>query len=1581
MDNVHLIKKIETASRSDKIDFLKGFDSLSKNLKIAISVDSPNQIENSVPNIRQEQKPIPDQTPVKEQPIEQPIVEQPQIEEQVERPNAEKSIQENIVSKMANDLLAIDKIPYFIEKWNSGDDRTKNTLFVVIKKNFERLVAPKYINNPLAKDVTFQEIFEKSMSLFGGKSPLEDLSNTTKQQTILDTIKRIKSFGPEITQETEGRIVLNPLKKEAVVGGFLSIPLEQSGNTFVPAIDMSILHRMFEGFSEIEEKSSSPQETHERLIGLFSADYIAMLEKAKKTKYDIKGGDETAAAKKAKQDYNFYTEFRKNILDNFYKSSLYNKLPQKAILMILEQFGEIGQDANIESVFNQTTLQTIIDMAEIDMSPEDLLSLIQKKFSSDMAGYYKDAVEKDRQFSLQSQLSIFTESNEPIPSLANFCLTCGKFRRGGDVCSKEKISKYAQQFWKQNDDTLQWRGAQADEETMKQPGFKMFRGKISSSDFDSPVKQITDYQRSFLTDEAAEMLNHGCSVRFNDATGEFSTECQIVENQFYKPPQDRRKIENRMEITNNLEIAGVPLIIPYDVDPNTGRPKEEPVMAGNLYTNFFNGVVNDLLDKNVSGNASDNLVDEEGKPFLIDGQPTTLAKALEIFVTRHAKHGYTSFTSTPLDRTDVSPGNGEKVIHNMESGKDEVIQKTDGEIVQELSKPIFNLFLNIERNKTNKEIMEISFQDYLQRPDIKERLIQGEDPASIQKEWEEGYTYRRAMAKYYKFLTPSLPNISFFSQFFDKGKEEEAIKKYGGLIEDKWSEFAGYLNLTEDGGPVFDHLLAHPSLFSRDNAKEVHQFINGEIVDIMTKAYTIYGTNEEAQPVIDIMLRDMITNVGLPEQPREKFYDKIGKIEKVEKDEEKRKAMIAQAHKEHMSEIDINSKKPNLDMWEFMAFNMKPEALRSFAQNIINQMYSGIPLYGKHTIGDVTASVQMIREIMIEGNALGKGEIRQKPTEMSPERFKALYGDLDETEARLIMRDQEVRAGLPDAPLFFLESVRDQIRMKQDKVSQIEAQVNTFSQDEEEKQNKLVELWRDFLANEIYPMVSQTYTNLDIDLFFDVLGSSLSQLVDKMGKSRSTKTKQARDKYEVSSGFTGIPTDVVKLSEMENNFGNDESLGGIPVSSWFLNKYSEARTTLNHADAINQVVAERRKYQKIRRVPDLDDNQTAKAYVVAGIQKDLKKTFLPSFSGQVTGESFTKALKNMPDDVREDLLGLFVSDDSANQEILASIDSAFRPIMPRRTKDNVYHHYTPEQIPEGKEEEVRIAHEKIYPNDLEDFVKYCLFDESIAEPFHATKEAAKGSYHTERMRQIMSYLSLQRLSRTKVGQGGQKGKVEDYIPESESVTESALYTLYSNSVNGSLPNANKGFSELGYTKQEEGRPVDRPYFYNSLINLSDGIQKHFGMKNAFSQFHLVSGTTPEGTEKIRKRLKEDQRKGASTWYNLNPPSPVLNKKSNNKMIKKELVKFNWYKESKVKNTESVYESVLITSDADALTACRNIANRTSRKIRNAATILVFIPFEEFGSLANVHDFNKQSSLKAMALTRKECEFLRRVKLM
>ena len=83
----------------------------------------------------------------------------------------------------------------------------------------------------------------------------------------------------------------------------------------------------------------------------------------------------------------------------------------------------------------------------------------------------------------------------------------------------------------------------------------------------------------------------------------------------------------------------------------------------------------------------------------------------------------------------------------------------------------------------------------------------------------------------------------------------------------------------------------------------------------------------------------------------------------------------------------------------------------------------------------------------------------------------------------------------------------------------------------------------------------------------------------------------------------------------------------------------------------------------------------------------------------------------------------------------------------------------------------------------------------------------------------------------------------------------------------------------------------------------------------------------------------------------------------------------------VKNTESVYESVLITSDADALTACRNIANRTSRKIRNAATILVFIPFEEFGSLANVHDFNKQSSLKAMALTRKECEFLRRVKLM
>jgi hypothetical protein len=1520
----------------------------------------------------EETEQIPTQQTVKEQPlVEQPI--------QIEEPITENPIQENMVSEMAAELLSLDKVPDLIEKWKSGDDRTKRTSFVVIRKSFEKFIVPKYINNPLSKNITFNEVFDKAISSLYVESPLESVTQSKKQQTMLDTIKSMKSFGSEITQETEGRIVLNPLKKEAVVGGFLSIPLEQSGDSFVPAIDMSILYRMLEGFSEIESKSSTSQETHERLIGLFSSDYRELLEKAKKTKYDAKGGDETDAARKSRKEYGFYTEFRKNILDNFYRSSLYNKLPQKAIQIILEKFSKSGQDSSIESVFDSKTLQSIIDQTGINMLPEDLLALIEEKFSGDMLGYYQDAVEKDRQFSLQAQLSIFTESNEPIPVLANFCMTCGRFRRGGDVCSKEKISKYAQQFWKQNKNQLQWRGAIADEETTKQPGFKMFRGKISPSDFDSTTRQISDYQRSFLTDEAAEMLGHGCSVKFNDATGEFVTECQIVENQFYEQPQDHRKIENRMEISNHLEIAGVPLTVPYDIDPDTGEQKKEPVMAGNLYTRFFDGIISDLLDKNVNGNENDNLVNEEGRPVLVDGQPVSIAKALEVFVTRHAKHGYTSFTSTQLNLTDISPGNGEKVIHNMETGEDAVVTKTDGEVVTELSKPIFNMFLNIEKNKINKEMMEIGLQDYLQRSDIKNRITQGEDPNLIQKEWEEGYLYRRAMAKYYKFLTPSLPNISFFSQFFDKGKEEEAIKKYGGLVEDKWIEFAGYLNLTEDGGPVFDHLLAHPSLFSRDNAKEIHKSINAEIIELMTKAYTIYGTPEEAQPVIDTMLRDMISSVGLPEQPREKLSTKIDKIEKLEKNEEKRKAMIAQAHKEHMSEIEENSKKPNLDMWEFIALNMKPEALRSFSKNLINQMYSGIPLYGQHPINDVTSSVQIIREIMIEGNSLGKGEIRQKPTEMSPERFKALYGDLSESEARLIMRDQEVRAGLPDAPLFFLESVRDQIRIKQDRVDQIEAEVSTFSQNEEEKQNKLVELWRSFLANEIYPEVSKTYTNVDIDLFFDVLGSSLSQLVDKMGKSRNTKTKQARDKYEVASGFTAIPMDVIKLSEMENNFGNDESFGGIPVSSWFLSQYSEARKSLSHVAAVNKVVDERRKYQKIRWVSDLDDDETAKAYVIAGIQKDLKKTFLPSFSGQITGESFTNALKNMPEDIKEDLIGLFVSDDSANQEILNSIDSALRPIMPKRTKDSVFHHYTPEKIPEGKEEEVRIAHEKVYPNDLEDFVKYCLFDESIAEPFNATKEAAKGSYHTERMRQILSYLSLQRLSRMKVSQGGQKEKVQDYIPGSDGVTESALYTLYSNSVNGSLPNANKGFSELGYAKQEEGRSVNRPYFYHSLINLSDGIQKHFGMKNAFSQFNLISGTHPEGVDKIRKKTKEEQKRGSSDWYKLTPPIPIINKRSNK--IKKELERFYWYKESKTKNIESVYESVLVLSDADALNACRNIANRTSRKIRNSATISIFVPFEEFGSLANVYDFNKQSSLKAMALTRKECDFLRKVKMM
>jgi len=99
----------------------------------------------------------------------------------------------------------------------------------------------------------------------------------------------------------------------------------------------------------------------------------------------------------------------------------------------------------------------------------------------------------------------------------------------------------------------------------------------------------------------------------------------------------------------------------------------------------------------------------------------------------------------------------------------------------------------------------------------------------------------------------------------------------------------------------------------------------------------------------------------------------------------------------------------------------------------------------------------------------------------------------------------------------------------------------------------------------------------------------------------------------------------------------------------------------------------------------------------------------------------------------------------------------------------------------------------------------------------------------------------------------------------------------------------------------------------------------------------------------------------------------------NALFEAEAKKFNWYKNAKLKDKSS-YELVLVCSNPDLQIMYNNICNNS----RGIGSLMIpffsIVPFEDFGSLYNILDFNKKSFLIARAITRKEADIFRKMKL-
>jgi hypothetical protein len=342
-------------------------------------------------------------------------------------------------------------------------------------------------------------------------------------------------------------------------------------------------------------------------------------------------------------------------------------------------------------------------------------------------------------------------------------------------------------------------------------------------------------------------------------------------------------------------------------------------------------------------------------------------------------------------------------------------------------------------------------------------------------------------------------------------------------------------------------------------------------------------------------------------------------------------------------------------------------------------------------------------------------------------------------------------------------------------------------------------------------------------------------------------------------------------------------------------------------------------------------------------------------------------LKDMPEGMHEELMNVMLNDTESNKIILQGMQSAMAPVMPKRSGSAAedYFHYSVKKSEGYEREDVRRALQMGYPADLDDFIKYAHMPEAVGEAFHSFKSSAKDSHHTENLKQILSHISLDNLSRAKQTEGG--------VKPAKGAVESSLYLLKANAMSGKLPNSL--LKEIAF--QEDWEKGKEPFLVHSLDAVASEIEEFFGYRVPLDP----GGMRPISDKKQKQIIEErKRRKGKSpayAWYSSFRKE--ANKDKNKKVleeIRKESQESGWYKTAKDKAKNSKFEYVYVSSNADIMTLCSNIYNNTPKNIQNKAAILMFVPFEEFGSLANINKFNKSSTLTAKALTREECKLLR-----
>ena len=1374
----------------------------------------------------------------------------------------------------------------------------------------------------------------------------------------------------------------SPSTKTIKVGDLINIPVEaivkedETGKTisFLPSVDLSILTSTFDLFNKINSKPGSAEDVQKTLIDNFFGGRYKEL--ANKTSREFRGMQDVSDKKGADifkrnaDTYKFYTGIQSDILGLYYKFAISSKLSGLAvdeILKVLEGGGEFTSDdfARISEVN--------ISEGRDPVSSDELNKIIAEYLKPDVAASYARDKQINEEAALQGELLLLS-TNANATRLQNFCMVCGKFRQGGSISESGDLNVVNRDYFTELDGELQWLFPESIDPS-QQEQLSQWRNQHTSiqKENDLPT-DLTSLELKYLSPKAQEVINSGCQITF-DAQGNpiGPPKCKIIKNYHYVPQNTIESIEVSRGLTEELPFKGIPISVRFgsgvsaDSERQEGEDEEKwkermrddnsfiPVKVTPLDRESFEYHISDLTNLDLNGGVE--TIDYNGKKITLD-------EAISMFLTRGYKHCFPSYKNRKRSAAKYSIENG---IKEGEEGDEEVYLE-DGEVIQELSLPIANLFIEIEKNKilADPSIREEFINDFKQNP-------MGDSVEDAWEKWLREKSLRRGLRSYYSFKPDPTPNLTLSRQTHpgDKPKgsgknfdvEDISISEEGLLL---WTGFMSNAGLV-DGSPV-QKGVTNAHLFSPSSVKTLTDSLHRELKYIIINSQTFGLTEEEKEKILESIVESYIGNslVGLPPSSSEDFQSIITTaLFEIDQNGLNRKEHLTKVIKESIENRrkiaqEAMSNPELLAPWNLAGVGLDENGLKELTVIVLNQLNETLtssPIKpGDSQVGSSGALPRDLVGVLRQYNFGFITEQRSK----GGEPFKHPEGITPNSEKVLAM-------------------VKDLI-----------AQKGTG-------QLKTVDQWKGFLGRELFGEFKKYYGDINADMFFDVLNLSISDYIDVIQRKPSIRGKHSdaeegkNNTLEFVSNQLGIPVDVLDLMQMEHNLLSDtiynyappakkgnaqRTQTGIPANIWFL------KTFMYHSDEnadfetiIKRMASERRDLLKIR---ETFDEESTRDYIIAAIQRDINKLIKPQELGQIEakleGNEFNPEdnplfdmLKILPEDLKEELIKVFTDNEEANKILLGSIDSQIESWIPTVPSDVSIHGIDLKTIDsiEGKEA-MKKSLRKTYPLMIDDIEKSMRLPEPASDVLLDNFSRNKFFHLGRRVRQIMSHLGLNYSCRR---DRHEKPEETRKRMARENITEASLECMLTNKFRGQLTNRNTSLNGYGSIQVGKGNDAkfERGINFHFLNKIAPLIMEATGRDITMAFEHHMG---------LRESLNNNWYKKSIIEFKLKEKAKVKN--ITHPLIIKEMVKFNWYKSAQ--KPASPFELVMVYSSKSAQDMYRNILNSGSKTGMIKMPVFSIVPFSDFGSLSNVHDFNVNSDLFAQALTRKQCDLFRSMKL-